>query len=57
MLPNFVDWPTTRIQFLLEEYWIRLNDQTPLSRAQGAERQLYQRWVEAMQAELRRRRK
>jgi len=51
-LPDFTDWRTSRLVFLLTEYLQALALPTAL---RGAERALYRKWVDAMQNELSRR--
>jgi hypothetical protein len=52
--PDFADWPTSRLEFLLDEYHIAL---TSLRTHHGSrvEALLYQTWIQAIETELNKR--
>lgn len=50
--PDFKDWSTERLRFLLQEYRESLRGIGILYGKNHAEYKLYGRWVRAMEAEL-----
>jgi hypothetical protein len=53
--PNFKEWATPRLKFLLEEYRADLSSCRVLLGKEHAETLNYERWVRALEEELGRR--
>jgi hypothetical protein len=56
-IPDFRDWPRSRLLMLLEEYRYDLGSIRTLFGKKHAEYELYSAWIKAMEDELTRREK